>query len=156
VKTVYNLHVEDYHTYFVGAQAWGFAVWVHNAGDTGDCSTPGGQQPTQGDPAQQGGQQPPGGITQSGHARLRGTQGRPIPSVVNDVQRAGRRDVFVQPEDGRFVVRGAKGREHIIEPNGEHVTSVNRSDAAHRGRLNAGQIRPATDEEFDALKEFVQ
>jgi Pretoxin HINT domain len=31
VVTVYNVSVEDYHTYFVGHEAWGFAVWVHNA-----------------------------------------------------------------------------------------------------------------------------
>ncbi len=30
-ETVYNLRVEDYHTYFVGAADWGFAVWAHNA-----------------------------------------------------------------------------------------------------------------------------
>jgi hypothetical protein len=29
--TVYNLYVPEYHTYFVGCQDWGFAVWVHNA-----------------------------------------------------------------------------------------------------------------------------
>jgi hypothetical protein len=33
VTTVYNLEVEDYHTYFVGCQEWGFSVWAHNA----DC-----------------------------------------------------------------------------------------------------------------------
>ena len=32
-ETVYNLRVEDYHTYFVGAPEWGFAVWAHNAYD---------------------------------------------------------------------------------------------------------------------------
>jgi hypothetical protein len=32
-ETVYNLRVADYHTYFVGCQQWGFAVWAHNA----DC-----------------------------------------------------------------------------------------------------------------------
>lgn len=31
VETVYNLRVADYHTYFVGAPEWGFAVWAHNA-----------------------------------------------------------------------------------------------------------------------------
>ena len=31
VATVYNLEVEDDHTYFVGCQEWGFDVWVHNA-----------------------------------------------------------------------------------------------------------------------------
>jgi Pretoxin HINT domain/Putative Ig domain len=31
IATVYNLRVADYHTYFVGCQAWGFSVWAHNA-----------------------------------------------------------------------------------------------------------------------------
>jgi hypothetical protein len=30
-ETVYNLRIQDYHTYFVGSQDWGFAVWAHNA-----------------------------------------------------------------------------------------------------------------------------
>jgi len=75
--------------------------------------------------------------------------------VVNDVQRAGQRDVFVQPDDGRFVVRGPRGREHIIELNGEHVTSVRRPDAAHQARLRNGTIRPATDEEYQRPKAFI-
>jgi hypothetical protein len=29
-RTVYNLRVADYHTYFVGAAEWGFGVWAHN------------------------------------------------------------------------------------------------------------------------------
>jgi hypothetical protein len=28
---VYNVQVEDYHTYFVGDPTWGFSVWAHNA-----------------------------------------------------------------------------------------------------------------------------
>jgi hypothetical protein len=27
---VYNLHVDEHHTYFVGGDEWGFSVWVHN------------------------------------------------------------------------------------------------------------------------------
>jgi len=76
--------------------------------------------------------------------------------VVNDIQKAGQRDVFVQPDDGRFVVRGSRGREHIIEVNGEHVTSVRRPDAAHQGRLRDATIRPATAEEFQKLQAFAQ
>ncbi len=30
VRTVYNLEVEDDHTYFVGCDEWGFIVWAHN------------------------------------------------------------------------------------------------------------------------------
>jgi hypothetical protein len=29
---VYNLQIEEFHTYFVGGQEWGFAIWAHNAG----------------------------------------------------------------------------------------------------------------------------
>ena len=96
------------------------------------------------------------GITRSEHAKLRSTQGRPVGQAVNDVQRAGPRDVFVQPDDGRFVVRGPNGREHIIEPSGELVTSLNRPNSAHIGRLRDGAIVPATEEQFQTLKAFVQ
>ena len=99
---------------------------------------------------------PPAGIPPSDHARLRGRQGRPIGQVVNDVQRAGPNDVFVQPEDGRYVVRGPNAREHVLEPDGEHVTSIRpRTDSAHRARLRDGKIRPATPEEFQRLKNMV-
>lgn len=30
LEAVYNVEVEDYHTYFVGARDWGFSVWAHN------------------------------------------------------------------------------------------------------------------------------
>jgi len=76
--------------------------------------------------------------------------------VVNDIQRARHQDVFVQPDDGRFVVRGPKGREHIIEVNGEHITSVRRPDAAHQARLRDGTIRAVTEMEFQRLKAFIQ
>lgn len=103
-----------------------------------------------------GGEQGQEGITRSEHARLRSAQGRPIGEVVNDIQRAAPRDVFVQLDDSRFVVRGPRGREHIIEANGEHVTSVRRPDAAHQARLRDGSIRPATNEDFERLKAFIQ
>lgn len=30
-EAVYNVRVADCHTYFVGAEGWGFGVWAHNA-----------------------------------------------------------------------------------------------------------------------------
>jgi filamentous hemagglutinin len=36
-RTVYNLHVEKYHTYFVGEAGWEHSVWVHNANAQGNC-----------------------------------------------------------------------------------------------------------------------
>jgi RHS repeat-associated protein len=37
VATVYNFPVADYRTYFLGTDAWGFALWTHNPGS---CSAP--------------------------------------------------------------------------------------------------------------------
>jgi hypothetical protein len=96
------------------------------------------------------------GITRSEHARLRSKQGRPIGEVVNDIQRAGPRDFYIQTDDSRFVVRGPKGREHIVESSGEHVTSVRRPDAAHQARIDNGTIRLASAEEQRKLKAFAQ
>lgn len=31
VETVYNIEVDEYHTYFVSGKDWQFAVWAHNA-----------------------------------------------------------------------------------------------------------------------------
>jgi hypothetical protein len=108
------------------------------------------------EPHDNGGQEGESRLKRSEHAGLRFGQGRPIPQVVNDVQKAGPREVFIQPEDGRFVVRGARSREHIIEFTGEHVTSVRRSEAAHQARLSEGTIRPAEEDEIKKLKEFVE
>jgi hypothetical protein len=41
-EVVYNMRVSGAHTFFVGKQSWGFAVWVHNAnGPAGPCPTGG-------------------------------------------------------------------------------------------------------------------
>jgi hypothetical protein len=29
-ETVYNVHVAEFHTYFVGSAEWGWAAWAHN------------------------------------------------------------------------------------------------------------------------------
>lgn len=52
VETVYNLEVEDYHTYFVGSIDWGFCVWAHNA----EYGTPNGLEQSHPDlPVREGG-----------------------------------------------------------------------------------------------------
>ncbi len=33
LEPVYNCAVEDFHTYFVGSDDWGFSIWAHNACD---------------------------------------------------------------------------------------------------------------------------
>jgi hypothetical protein len=68
------------------------------------------------------------------------------------VQRARPSDVFVQVENGRIVVRGPNAREHIFEPSGTQVTSLDRPNEAHLGRVRAGEVRPATEEEFNVFK----
>jgi hypothetical protein len=38
---VYNFHVTDHATYFVGGDDWGFSVWAHNGGGS-SCASPNG------------------------------------------------------------------------------------------------------------------
>jgi hypothetical protein len=106
-------------------------------------------------PTDSGGGQGEEGITRGQHARLRFGQGRPIANVVNDVQGAGLHEVFVQVDDGRWVIRGPRGREHIIEATVQYVTSLRRP-VAYQARLQDGKIRPATEDEFRKLKASVE
>jgi hypothetical protein len=93
------------------------------------------------------------GKTHSEHAKERGAQGRRTGPAFGDAQRARQADVYVQP-DGRYVVRGPRGREHIFEPDGTHVTSIDRSAKAHQGKVNAGERTPITAEGFERFKEI--
>jgi len=68
------------------------------------------------------------------HAVVRAGQGRNVNTVISDIQKARPSDVFIQ-EDGRWVIRGSNGRAHILEPNGEIVTSfsgVSTTNVQHR------------------------
>ena len=95
------------------------------------------------------------GSRRSDHARQRAGQGRPVGSALQDAHRAGRNDVFVQADDGRFVVRGPRGREHVFEPDGLIVTSLNRSDAAHQAKISRGERTSVTEEEFNRFKGLI-
>jgi hypothetical protein len=93
------------------------------------------------------------GPPKSEHALQRQMEGRPVGTAFNDAKNARSADVFIQSEDGRFVVRGPNGREHIFEQDGTHVTNVaGRSAAAHRSRVQSGALRLATEHEFNAFK----
>ncbi|HAC62935.1 MAG TPA: hypothetical protein DCF68_05215 [Cyanothece sp. UBA12306] len=64
--------------------------------------------------------------------------------------------MFIQ-EDGRYVIQGKQGREHIFESNGELltlITTVNRSQKAHIFKLRRNERKPITDDEFLIFKEL--
>ncbi|RDT51775.1 hypothetical protein DXF93_24755 [Escherichia coli] len=76
-------------------------------------------------------------MTQGEHATIRNSEGRPVGSVINDVQKLRPADILVQDEE-RWVIRGNGGNIHIIEPNGEVVTLSKNSDKNTTQRLNDG------------------
>jgi hypothetical protein len=104
-----------------------------------------------------GGSKPSGPtVVRSEHAKLRAAEGRPVGTAITDVRNARGADVFIQ-EDGRFIVRGPNGREHVIDPSGELVTTIpRRTKAAHQQRLADEKIRPATVEELERIKNMAQ
>ena len=86
------------------------------------------------------------------HARGRQAAGRPVGTAFNDAQRARQIDVFVQP-DGRYVVRGSQGREHIFDTDGTHITTLRRSQRAHEAKVARGERQPLTPEAFTTFQE---
>ena len=91
----------------------------------------------------------------SEHSEDRRDEGRPVSIAFNDAQRARQSDVFIQ-QDKRYVVRGAKGREHIFEPDGELITSFERSHKNHLKKLRQGERRAVTNNEFESFQEIFQ
>jgi hypothetical protein len=91
--------------------------------------------------------------THSAHAQERAAQGRRTGPAFNDAQQARQADVFVQP-DRRYVVRGPRGREHVFEPDGTHVTSIDRTAKAHQGKVAKGERAPISAGDFERFKEI--
>ena len=63
-------------------------------------------------------------ITKSEHAQIRATQGRNVNTVINDLNKAKPSNIYLQ-DDGRYVIKGSNGRVHILESDGELVTTMN-------------------------------
>lgn len=76
-------------------------------------------------------------ITQGEHAGIRNKEERPVGSVINDVQKSRPSDILIQ-DDGRWVVKGNDGKIHLIEPDGEVVTSFKNSDKNTAQRIKDG------------------
>jgi hypothetical protein len=93
------------------------------------------------------------GRSRSAHAEQGRAEGRRIGPAFNDAQRARQSDVFVQP-DGRYVVRGPRGREHVFESNGTHVTSIDRSQSAHTQKVARGERAPASAKQFETFMQL--
>ncbi len=79
-------------------------------------------------------------ISRGDHAIIRSGQGRNVNTAINDLNKSGPSRIFLQ-EDGRIVIRGDSGRVHILEPDGEIVTTMNRvtnfNDRVYSGRYRA-------------------
>ncbi|WP_272927301.1 MULTISPECIES: hypothetical protein [unclassified Proteus (in: enterobacteria)] len=91
-------------------------------------------------------------ITQGEHAGIRNKEGRPVGSVINDVQKSRPSDILVQ-EDGRWIVKGSGGKVHIIEPDGEVVTSFYNPKANTDNRVKKGEWQRPSNEQLDDFKE---
>ncbi|MEY0133899.1 hypothetical protein AB7W20_22130 [Providencia rettgeri] len=91
-------------------------------------------------------------ITQGEHAGIRNKEGRPVSSVINDVQKSRPSDILIQ-DDGRWVVKGNDGRIHLIEPDGEVVSSFKNSDRNTAQRTRDGRWNRPSNEKLDEFKE---
>jgi hypothetical protein len=102
-----------------------------------------------------GGGERPAGRRRSEHSEQRRATGRRTGPAFNDAQRARQNDVFIQP-NGRYVVRGPRGREHIFEPDGELVTSLDRARRRHLEIVRQGERQRVALEQFEAFQRIFQ
>lgn len=60
--------------------------------------------------------------------------------AINDLQRARPSDILLQ-EDGRWVIRGQNGRVHILEQDGQIVTTMNQvANSNLLTRVSSGKV----------------
>lgn len=91
-------------------------------------------------------------LEKSDHALLRSAQGRPVPEAISDLIRARPADILSQG-DGRWVIRGANGRTHIVEADGSQVlTSFRNTSANTQFRILKGTWNPLTNDQIELFK----
>ncbi|WP_240783268.1 RHS repeat-associated core domain-containing protein, partial [Escherichia sp. E2586] len=78
-------------------------------------------------------------LKKSGHALQRHREGRPIGTVINDLQRARPSDILIQTADNRWVVKGPNGRIHIIEADGSEVVTTMTNPKRNTSRRTSDQ-----------------
>ena len=79
-------------------------------------------------------------VIKSEHAQIRATQGRNVNTAINDLNKAKPSNIYLQ-DDGRYVIKGSNGRVHILEPDGELVTTMN-SVTNFDKRVSSGRYTP--------------
>ena len=134
--TVYNFEVKDWHCYFVGEAG----VLVHNekpiCKEAPKIAASAGGKTGEGENIS---------IRKSEHASIRSGQGRNVNTAINDINKSSPSKIYLQ-DDGRIVVKGDKGRVHILESDGEIVTTMNKV-TNFNDRVSSGRYRPLTETE---------
>ena len=87
----------------------------------------------------------------SSHAKDRQAEGRNVGTAINDLNKAKTSDVYIQVDDGRYVVKGSNGRVHIWETYGELVTTMNNVTNFKKRVTNGRYVTPT----MKQLKAFV-
>ena len=92
-------------------------------------------------------------ITKSEHAQIRSSQGRNVNTAINDLNRAKPSNIYLQ-DDGRYVIKGANGRVHIMEVDGEIVTTMNNVTNFNK-RVSSGRYVSLTEsQKIDFARKF--
>jgi len=87
------------------------------------------------------------------HARLRHLDpSRPAANALSDTARAGKGDFFNDRRRTTCIVLGPRGRTHVFNADGKHVTSMVAGGEDIERRLHTTQWVPMPDEQREALK----
>ena len=91
-------------------------------------------------------------LDKSDHAKHRQAEGRNVGTAGHDLNNARPSDVYIQNNDGRYVLKGNNGRVHIFEPDGELVTTMNKVTNFSK-RVSSGRYSPLS---LKQISEFIE
>ncbi len=87
------------------------------------------------------------------HVESRRKENRPVGKALDDAAAAGRDQLYFEEKAETFAVVGDKGRTHIFNRDGRHVTSFLLKPEAVRRRLQSRRWRDTTLDEWKQFRE---
>ncbi|CAM2064639.1 hypothetical protein SCOR_04660 [Sulfidibacter corallicola] len=85
------------------------------------------------------------------HAQVRRVEQRPVDKAMADLERAKFNHMFRDTKKDSFVLRGERGRCHVFNGEGRHITSFTIGDEATRIRVRKKRWVPLLKREFEDL-----
>ncbi|NJK81555.1 MAG: hypothetical protein HC876_18955 [Chloroflexaceae bacterium] len=95
-------------------------------------------------------------LHRSEHSQQRAQEGRRTEPAFTDAAVVVRGRIAWDEQTGRLIMRGPRGRYHLFESDGEHVTTVDYTAEVWERRHRSGRWHVLMDEEWEQFQNVFQ